>query len=375
MQTADMTDRIKLYIHIGSGKTGTSAIQAFLNNNRTILFSDHSCLYPNTDATGKGYRKGQCRNHLDFFKNKSESEITEKIRDIIAFSRKNKVKKIVFSWEGLFERQKLAQPIKAAVAESDDIDPYVILYLRRQDHWLESAWKQWFAAKEKYTDFNHFIDTYAIGWKDSLAFWSDIFGQNNIIIQPYESAQLKEGLISNFLKKTGIEYGDSYWVGVEKQDYNPGLHEDIIEILYLNRDFYPDGNSSALENFLSRSLPDAYKKKPFERYSLLSPQKRIEILNRYEPVNRSIAHNFLQRADGRLFYEPWPSEDEPYEGSEGMTVEKLVPILSYILYSLDAKREKPILSLISKKVKNHADYFLWRLTGNTIFHSLKKKSD
>ena len=362
---------IDFYVHIGAGKTGTSAIQAFFNNNRKILFSDHSCLYPNTNATDGNYAKGHCRNHVEFFKNNDESEMIEKIRKIITFSRQHRVQKIVFSWEGLFDRHRFARVIADALAGSDDIRPHIIVYLRRQDHWLESAWKQWFAIKKGYRDFNHFVDTYTIRWDEYLGVWSGVFGREQIIVQPYESVQLQDGLIVNFLKKLGIEYQGNFWVEVEKQDYNLGFDEDIIEILHQNRDFYPDGDNSSLQNFLHKNLHNEYKKKPFDRYSLFSPEKRMEIFHQYEPMNRYIAQNFLHRADGRLFFEPWPSAGEIWERPEGMTVKKLVPILSYVLYSMNTKTEEPAIPVL-KKIKTNADYYLWRTTKNRIFCFFKK---
>jgi len=337
------------------------------------MYQNHSCLYPNTTRTGRDYDKGLCRNHREFFRDKNESEIIGEIRNIIAFSRKKKIQKIVFSWEGLFDRHQYARIIYKATAGYEDIDPQIIVYLRHQDHWLESAWKQWFANKKNFRDFDHFIDTYKIKWDESLARWSDVFGRDRISVHPYEPVQLDDGLISHFLKLMGINYRENFWNEVENQDLNPGFQEDVIEILRLNRDFYPDGDNSPLQNFLSRHLPDDYKKKPFEKYSLLSPEKRIEILNRYEPMNRSIAQMFLNRADGRLFYEPMPSDDEPWVHPEGMTVEKLVPVFSSILYSMDTKKEKPVTVLIQKKVKAMVDYWFWRLTKRNIFCIFSRK--
>jgi hypothetical protein len=359
-----MTDPIKIYFHIGSGKTGTSTIQAFLNNNRKILFSDHSCLYPNTGARGKNYAQGDCRNHVGFFKNNDNTEIIQGIRDFIAFSREKKIKNIVFSWEGLFERPRFARIIRDAIEGFDDIRPYILLYLRRQDHWLESAWKQWFAMKKEYADFDHFVHTYEIRWKDFLTIWSDYFGIDQIIVQPYESVQLEEGLIENFLKKTGIEYKGNYWIEVEKQDYNLGLSEEIIEILHLNRNYYPEGDSSELQNFFSNSLPDTYRKKPYEKYSLISPRQRIEILRQYEPVNRYIAEHFLKRADGRLFYEPWPSGNEPWERPKGITAETMVPIFAYLIYSMVSRREKSIWVRMRETIKINIKYYFWKFSRN-----------
>jgi hypothetical protein len=364
--------KIDFYVHIGAGKTGTSAIQAFLNNNRVILFKDHSCIYPNTNAIIKQYNIGKCRNHIGFFKNKSELEIITEIRNIIVFSRENNVQKIVFSWEGLFDRHQFARIIKSALAGSDDVSPWIILYLRRQDHWLESAWKQWFAMRKEYKDFHHFITTYKIGWDDALAVWSDNFGKDRILIQPYESSQLKGGLIDNFLEKLKIEYKGNHWNEVENQDYNLGFNEDIIEILYLNRDYYSNTDSSILQNYFANALPKEYKKSPFEKYSLISPRKRLEILNQYEPMNRYIARNFLMREDGRLFYEPWPSAEDHWNQSAGLTVEKMVPVFSYLLYTVNNRTKRPVLPTITKEMKTNIEYFIFRILKNKVFDCFKK---
>ncbi len=47
---------MKIYFHVGQAKTGSGAIQSFLNINREILATRYKILYPNINSTdiGKG---------------------------------------------------------------------------------------------------------------------------------------------------------------------------------------------------------------------------------------------------------------------------------------------------------------------------------
>ena len=87
---------------------------------------------------------------------------------------------------------------------------------------------------------------------------------------------------------------------------------------------------------------EALGKDPFFARQFFSPfaipaTRRIEILQRCEESNRKVAREFLGRADGVLFREPWPSPDEPFQPYGGLTTEKLVPILLHILQKQDER--------------------------------------
>jgi len=345
-----------LYLHIGTGKTGTTTIQSFLNSNRSYLVKNYLCLYPNTNNGPERYGSGSCRNHLDFFKRADEGNLFADIERIIRYSQKRCIDKIVFSWEGLFDRPRFAKLCADAIFSNNKITPVILLYIRRQDQWLESAWKQWYLKDKKYRDFNHFIDSYHIDWEANLEAWTNTFGKEHIIIQPYERTQLKGGLIQDFLDKLGIDYTSGIWNNLEEEDYNVGFNRDILEILHLNKGFYQDVNDSRLTNMFGRYLPSQFKKKAFESYSLLSPRQRHDIMEKYSHFNEYIAKEFLGRKDGRLFYEPLPDLGEPWKPYEGITIEKCAPIFIQMLYSMDVQfknYKSPFFRFINKiKRKN-----------------------
>ena len=93
-----------------------------------------------------------------------------------------------------------------------------------------------------------------------------------------------------------------------------------------------------------------------EKQHLLSPQQRREIIAKYEESNTKVAREYLGREDGRLFYAPLPDPDEPWEPYEGLTVEKVVPILTQMVFNLDNKFQKQRKALkkqsMKEKIKN-----------------------
>jgi hypothetical protein len=78
----------------------------------------------------------------------------------------------------------------------------------------------------------------------------------------------------------------------------------------------------------------------WEPFSLLSPRERLDIVKFFDESNQKVAREYLGREDGKLFYEPWPDPNEPWEPYEGLTVEKIVPIFSLMLFNLDKKYQQ-----------------------------------
>lgn len=361
---------MKVYIHIGAGKTGSSAIQSFLNYNREKLVKEYSILYPNLNSSHFDRGIGQI-SHCPIFSNHSPSEMSDLINNVIDFSNKKNIKNIVLSCECLLHVPKNAEFLYKGVENNEKDNCVIIAYMRRQDHWLESAWKQWGVKSDKYENIEAYIKGKTITWLDDLNKWAEVFGKENIIVHPYEKEQLpSNGLISDFLQIIGVNYNEHRWIMPPKNNLNVnfGFNPDIIEIFRLNRGFYKNIHDHRLLNFFSEYLGDEFKKLPFEKYSLLSPNQRLEILQRYEPMNKLIASEYMQRIDGRLFLEPWPNPNEPWEPYNGLTIEKIVPIYSQIMFNMNNKYQRKFRDqrrIINKKVHT--------LLNMTLYHNATKR--
>lgn len=319
--------KITIYLHIGAGKTGTSSIQNFLKGNMDILFQLCSCIYPKPN---KGV------NHNKLFKNPDKKAVLAIIEREIAFCKKNKKEKIVFSSETLFESQ-FGPEIAKKISEIPQVDLKIIVYIRRQDLWLESAWKQWGYKMEIYKDLSNYIKRRDCNWYKKIKLWEEAIGKERIIVRCYEKEQLPHGLIPDFITAIGIDYDSYTWVN--REDRFKGFNRDVMEILFLNKNFCENSSDNRLQSFFERNLDKSYQKEFFKSYSLLSPLDRISILEKYDTSNQLIAREYLKRSDGRLFYEPWPSMDDEWEPYRGLTIESIVPIFTQILYNLEQKHK------------------------------------
>ena len=343
---------VTVYLHAGTEKTGTSAIQAFLNVNRTNLVKGHSCLYPNFSSErvdGSENYHNHCphlvRNYRKFL---------EKTRDSVEYCRQQDIDKIIISCEGLWHYSKIAKDLTGIVSEYDNVNIRLIVYFRRQDDWYESSWKQKGHKIAGLSTAYDYANSHRLPWLSHLRQWSENIGHENIIVRVYEKEQLPDGLLSDFLSVAGIEYRQNAWNAPEKNNLNenPGLSRDILEILHLNKNFYLSERDHRLIRFFSDNLGNEYKKQPFEKYRMLSPRQRISILETYDEMNTTIAREYLGRKDGKLFYEPWPDPDEPWEPYEGLTVEKIVPVFVQMLYSVHCRQQRGIEEMRKKRSQN-----------------------
>ena len=90
--------KIKLYIHIGQPKTGTSAIQGFLNHNQEQLILQHGILYPNFN--NEDVSKGLHHNHSGFFLraklNNDFASCINTFNQTIKYCYSNTINKIIY---------------------------------------------------------------------------------------------------------------------------------------------------------------------------------------------------------------------------------------------------------------------------------------
>ncbi|RKZ51023.1 MAG: hypothetical protein DRR16_17890 [Candidatus Parabeggiatoa sp. nov. 3] len=328
-----------LYIHIGTHKTGSSTLQLFFYQNRERL-KQLGFFYPTEGTYYKplgrkaSEKGGQC--FLAFSISgvyphwlnecqwpKKEECIKEIRKDIIPYQD---YADILISTEHFFRKVKPKEILE--IFEGMNFQLKIIIYLRRQDHFLESLYNQ-DTKNARYQDsFEQFVNqeiqdkqSYCYFYPKLLEFAS-IFGQENIIVRPFETEQFyHHNLIEDFLNILGLNLDETFSLPESRR--NESLPTELIQLMVLlQQQFEADIRQRAVLNSLLRdktfSLEIDRKK-----YSLFSPKWRRETLQHFEDNNARIAREFLNRADGRLFYEPLPDQDagwEPYPGLSQETV-------------------------------------------------------
>lgn len=360
---------VKYIIHIGYSKTGTTAVQNFLAHNRSAL-EKKGILYPDIRYWGTHICE-QDHNLLALTIAKPSSvfrtpptvwfqmapaeyiqQIEHQVEQIPS------IHSVLLSGESftgvpmpwdfpsgedyfVAEKQKI-RDLRELLAKHE---VRILIYLRRQDHWVDSAINQAikreglanrpvFQSADEFSKQVHTILNYGT----VVAMWADVFGKDNIIIAPFEKGQFKNyNLIDDFLDKIGINSIDGFerptmTIATE----NVKLSRNALEVKrLLNRAPRKEYEELVLIRALQEISREFGDDNP-DWGQFLDPRERADLLSRYKDGNRSIAENYLGRKGGQLFFEPWPDPSQAWEPYPGLSAEKETEISSRLQQKLNS---------------------------------------
>ena len=219
-----------LLFHIGTHKTGTTALQNFLYNNCKNL-NKYGWDYP---TLPREQFKFDVRNGLLLTKSylRKDENTFDKIMKYIIKCTKNY--NIILSFEDfwILNVEKFFSKILNYYKNIK-----VVLYLRRQDKYIESLYNQ--AVKSTYyetrslTEFIEDIEqTNRTNYLDELQRLEKFFG-NQLIVRQYEKEAFQgydKDIISDFLSLINIDKTDGEWNPAAKKNENISLTNSLMEI-------------------------------------------------------------------------------------------------------------------------------------------------
>lgn len=301
-----------LYLHIGTHKTGTKTIQGFMYSSNELL-GEYGIAYPQIPY--KYPRKSITRNacfvswHI-IDENGERDEAQEQLRFQDCMERVHELFKekdtVVLSDEALFNRMYEASGILEKIKKDSEENGYtlkLIIYLRRQDQFIESLWNQ--SIKEKFIVVNTSIESYIsrksryLEYDKIIDYFAGVVGDENIIVRRFADAA-KSGLLQDFLQVVGMNPDG---IAEEAPSRNAGLYGNTVRIKQLINEV--EGLTYAEQKFFKESLLlcSAMSKQNYP-CSEFSEESRREFMSQYEEGNAAIAKRFLN--DGKpLFSEDY----------------------------------------------------------------------
>ena len=204
---------VKLVVHIGHGKTGSSSIQETLLHNTPILARQGvkylGMMLEYADVEGR--LPWQRLDGSDaFFDGISASDASEQLYDVlnrcISDLRRDGFSLAIWSNEWLATRGAHVYPALKKIKDSGT-DIEIQCYVRRHDRWIQSAYIQWGIKDKSYEGpiktFEEWLEEFGerdISFAPTLHFWDDLFA-SRLRVFNYDSAG---DVVEHFLRSNGI---------------------------------------------------------------------------------------------------------------------------------------------------------------------------
>lgn len=291
MDSSLLNEKKRLYLHIGMHKTGTTAIQNFLFQNHSSLKDNNLLYYSNNCAID--YRFALA------FKDRTDFEYVIRSLEEI---KKAREENIILSCEVFLEEDHIAGLLYEYLTQNgilEQFDVKIIVYIRRQDCWLESAYNQITKSYNwRRLTFEEFLLTKELeSYQDRIFLWENVFGTSNMIVRPYLENVGQDWLFNDFLSILGLELSNDY-IRPSGCQLNRSVDITIIHSISVAKEYF--ASQTEIDQFIGTCSTFGNINSDNK---LIPLNIRKEIIEQHRTFNLEVAGRFFHRE------EPLFSED------------------------------------------------------------------
>jgi hypothetical protein len=290
----------RLILHIGAPKCGSSAIQIHLALNRKAL-ADAGVLVPSVDLDLTGLIEGHQIWFIEDLKSRTDAVewLSDRLRALADHMDANGMHTLILSAENISGYPWLANIFAEASVE---FDIRVVLYIRRQDDYIISAWQQW--GLKECDSFDSYIDKdkpILARWGEILTPWELTVGHKRILLRPFRRDMLHDGdVVADFFNALGLPRDGMMPV---PQISNPSYDEHLGDLAHRIRDVFSGPHDFRFFQVMETLLGvKGFKSR--QSSHLMSLAERQEFLARYEADNTALRDRYLPQFGDRPLFEP-----------------------------------------------------------------------
>ena len=276
----------EIVVHIGAGKTGSSSIQVFLARNANTL-GNLGFLVPDSDLGVGGQVTGQ--------------HVWATQRCIRAADRAGLMSRI----EQLVEKADRKQVVLISAENLSNVKSHeifdevgrrfrtrAILYIRRQDELLLSAWQQWFVKVNPELNAWLFKGIRLFGnWESVITDWESVIGVGNVAVRLFEKGSFfGDGLLDDFVDAIGLT-GQKGQLDFSTGLINPSLSDVMTSIVEGSTSMFRDIHDNDYYRFVETVMGGAGASD--RKVSLVSRAQREGLLGYYAAMNARVCARFF----------------------------------------------------------------------------------
>ncbi len=278
----------RLFLHIGFHKTGTSALQEYLDDNRKQLI-ELGIFYPKSYS---GLFPGNVDLSWAFDKTPpSWSSVNTTNKNIIIEYYKTQIEKtncetVIISSEDFVLLDSQSDSIEKLKKFFINFDVKIIAYVREPIEFILSLYSHAVRSRSINCSLKRYIaEKYsfrAADYPTRLQPWIKIFGRKNVIVKKYSTAEfVNNNLVDDFFAATGIEVEVDKTMNRSNIGIHPWLIQPYIEISSANIDENKKIKKLRELSLLGLDLPKE------DTLSYLLDKEEVEIIRNSYQVSRN----------------------------------------------------------------------------------------
>ena len=265
-----------------------------------------------------------------------------------------------------------------------NFDIKIVVYLRRQDLFVQSYWAQ--QVKETYTrSFEQFLTgkmhkNLKLDYYERLCEIAQHIGKENMLVRVYEKSQYQgtdNTLISDFLETIGLDLTEEY-IKPERERVNRSLCGVYLETkrrMNIFNEFKV--KQSYFSHLLQRVVDKHDDQTAFDaNLCFTDPEQLKEYMAKFAESNSKVAREFLGREDGVLFFEQ-PAENE-IKQSVQYKEEDILTVLGEMIsvqHSEAVQQKDEITALKSELARSISENETLRKTNKQYDDELRSKRE
>ncbi|EPX79235.1 hypothetical protein [Litoreibacter arenae] len=299
----------KIWLHIGSPKTGTTSLQNFLNDNAEVLRNTGRL---NFMETGRAHIA-----HNQLAAAARTGNATKLMEQMLKEADASPDMMQVASSEMLFNLH-TARKLSGAAPEEFKQRTKVICYIRRQDSYLEALYKQLLKNSRIPPDRQAFLDDAKrrLHYLNTFNTYAEMFGEENIVVRPFGPKWLMDGdVVRDFAHHLDLPItGD---LRVTEGFSNRTFSAEMSELLSLMGERTDFNTREVIRELIALNHPGTIKSR-----DVFSRTERLGLMQQVTRENRRLVKRYMP--DCTDFFQTGDLEgDEVVESTEDQLASQL----------------------------------------------------
>jgi hypothetical protein len=329
---------IKLFLHIGTHKTGSTSLQNRLHTSREALLK-HGILYPETGLSGTAHHELAWKAGLGA-RDWDPDYLSRSFRAIATEAEQLGVDTVVLSSEEFSSVRK----VKAFQELSELFDVRVVAYLRKQDRYLESTYNQHVRMYDKRFSGSVYQFALAFNFYDRFNYrrlfkhWESFFGEDKIIVRPYGTELVERDTCIDFVRLINDAAIADISANPKKGDSdNISLPASAMPYLALfNRQQLTFEQHVKVTELLAKKI------EPIKGGRLLRYDDAEQFYSRFRRSNRYISEHYLGLDHDVFSQHAEPITESTYIPHSGIDDELWARLVSRLGYKLNSRKPDSI---------------------------------